>query len=96
MLNNSSFIAKHDQSVSLFLIKGYASGPWVIDLIFFCTIFLAVKKRLVTMNQCNILLIQKDNTGRMFCAPFFYKQYIFDPRPENCLSSCKKSPPKIV
>ena len=48
------------------------------------------------MNQCNILLIQKDNTGRMFCAPFFYKQYIFDPRPENCLSSCKKSPPKIV
>ena len=27
---------------------------------------------------------------------FFYKQSIFDPRPENCLSFSKKSPPKIV
>ena len=31
-----------------------------------------------------------------FFTPFFYKQSIFDPRPENCLSFCKKSPPKIV
>ena len=28
-------------------------------------------------------------------TPFFYKQSIFDPRPENCLSFSKKSPPKI-
>ena len=28
--------------------------------------------------------------------PFFYKQSIFDPRPENCLSFSKKSPQKIV
>ena len=27
---------------------------------------------------------------------FFYKQSIFDPRPENCLSFSKKSPQKIV
>ena len=27
---------------------------------------------------------------------FFYKQPIFDPRPENCLSFSKKSPSKIV
>ena len=27
---------------------------------------------------------------------FFYKQSIFDPRPENCLSFSKKSAPKIV
>ena len=27
---------------------------------------------------------------------FFYKQSIFDPRSENCLSFSKKSPPKIV
>ena len=27
---------------------------------------------------------------------FFYKQSIFDPRPENCLSFSKKLPPKIV
>ena len=27
---------------------------------------------------------------------FFYKQSIFDPRHENCLSFSKKSPPKIV
>ena len=27
---------------------------------------------------------------------FFYKQFIFDPRPENCLSFSKKSPQKIV
>ena len=27
---------------------------------------------------------------------FFYKQSIFDPRPENCLIFSKKSPPKIV
>ena len=30
-----SFIVKHNHSVSLFRIKGYASGLWVIDLIFF-------------------------------------------------------------
>ena len=29
-------------------------------------------------------------------TPFFNKQSIFDPRPENCLSFSKKSPPKIV
>ena len=28
--------------------------------------------------------------------PFCYKQSIFDPRPENCLSFSKKLPPKIV
>ena len=28
-------------------------------------------------------------------APFFYKQSIFDPRPENCLSFSKKSPQKL-
>ena len=27
---------------------------------------------------------------------FFYKQSIFDPRPKNCWSFSKKSPPKIV
>ena len=27
---------------------------------------------------------------------FFYEQYIFDPRPEYCLSFSKKSPQKIV
>ena len=27
---------------------------------------------------------------------FFYKQSIFDPRPENCLSFSQKSPQKIV
>ena len=27
---------------------------------------------------------------------FFYKQSIFDPRPENCLSFSKKLPQKIV
>ena len=27
---------------------------------------------------------------------FFYKQSIFDPRPENCLSLSKESPQKIV
>ena len=26
---------------------------------------------------------------------FFYKQSIFDPRPENCLSFSKKSPQKL-
>ena len=29
-------------------------------------------------------------------TPFFYKQSIFDPCPENCLSFSKKSPQKIV
>ena len=29
-------------------------------------------------------------------TPFFYKQSIFDPRPENCLSFSKKSPPKTL
>ena len=29
-------------------------------------------------------------------TPFLYEQYIFDPRPENCLSFSKKSPQKIV
>ena len=46
---------------------------------------------------------------RAFCVPrdllqlyrpytffFFQKQSTFDPRPENCLSFYKKSPPKIV
>ena len=27
---------------------------------------------------------------------FFYKQSIFDPRPENCLSFSEKSPQKTV
>ena len=27
---------------------------------------------------------------------FFYKQFIFDSRPKNCLNFSKKSPPKIV
>ena len=27
---------------------------------------------------------------------FFYKQPIFDPRPENCLSFSKKLPQKII
>ena len=31
-----------------------------------------------------------------YVHPFFYKQSIFDPRPENCLNFSKKSPPKIV
>ena len=32
-----------------------------------------------------------------FNTPFFsYKQSIFDPRPENCLSFSKKLPQKIV
>ena len=30
------------------------------------------------------------------CTPFFYKQSIIDPRPENCLSVSKKSPLKIL
>ena len=29
-------------------------------------------------------------------TPFFYKQSIFDPRPENCSSFSKKWPQKIV
>ena len=29
-------------------------------------------------------------------TPFFYKQFIFDPRPENYLSFSRKSPQKIV
>ena len=29
-------------------------------------------------------------------TPFFYKQSIFDPRFENCLTFSKKSPQKIV
>ena len=29
-------------------------------------------------------------------TPFLYKQSIFDPRPENCLSFSKISPQKIV
>ena len=34
---------------------------------------------------------------QIFCTPlFFYKQSIFDPRPENCLSFSKKLPQKIV
>ena len=28
-------------------------------------------------------------------TPFFYKQSIFDPRPENCLNFFKKSPKKL-
>ena len=27
---------------------------------------------------------------------FFYKQSIFDPRPENCLSFSKKLPQKLI
>ena len=29
-------------------------------------------------------------------TPFLYKQFIFDPRPENCLSFSEKLPRKIV
>ena len=29
-------------------------------------------------------------------TPFLYKQSIFDPRPKNCLSFSKKTPPKNV
>ena len=33
----------------------------------------------------------------LFSTPvFFYKQFIFDPRPKNCLSFPKKLPQKIV
>ena len=31
-----------------------------------------------------------------FNTPFLYKQSIFDPRTENCLSFSKKLPPKSV
>ena len=34
-------------------------------------------------------------TLKRFCRSF-YKQSIFDPRPENCLNFSKKSPPKFV
>ena len=34
-------------------------------------------------------------TLKRFCRSF-YKQSIFDPRPENCLKFSKKSPPKFV
>ena len=30
--------------------------------------------------------------GISLSTPFFYKQSIFDPRPENCLIFSKKSP----
>ena len=39
-------------------------------------------------------------THIMYCEgcdyTFFYKQFIFDPRPKNCLGFSKKSPQKIV
>ena len=38
------------------------------------------------------------NIGSVFIDlhGFFYKQSIFDPHPENCLSFSKKPPQKIV
>ena len=43
-------------------------------------------------NIFNLLqaLLQRPKT-----APFFYKQSIFDPCPENCLSFSKNSPQKL-
>ena len=43
-------------------------------------------------NRPILLLGQKG----ILTTPFLYKQSIFDPRPENCLSFSKKSPQKIV
>ena len=39
-------------------------------------------------------ILRENNKIRV--TPFFYKQSIFDPRPENCLSFSKKPPQKIV
>ena len=39
-------------------------------------------------------IFHENNKIRVYT--FFYKQSIFDPRPENCLRFSKKSPQKIV
>ena len=38
----------------------------------------------------------RNKQHKNFTPFFFYKQFIFDPRPKNCLSFSKKSPQKIV
>ena len=40
--------------------------------------------------------ITSKSHGRTTYYTFFYKQSIFDPRLENCLSFSKKSPQRIV
>ena len=41
-----------------------------------------------------IISVRSEVTSQKYTV--FYKQSIFDPRPENCLSFSKKSPQKIV
>ena len=44
----------------------------------------------------NLLSCELDNFAFKVLYIFFYKQSIFDPRPEKCLSFSKKLPQKIV
>ena len=44
----------------------------------------------------NIINITHQFEGKLWSTPSFYKQSIFDPRPENCLSFSKKSAQKNV
>ena len=53
------------------------------------------------LNDQKALMLMDVFTGQMIPQvihhyTFFYKQSIFDPRPENCLSFSKKPPQKIV
>ena len=45
-----------------------------------------------TQKNLKIILTSNTKTLHLF---FFYRQFIFDPRPENCLSFSKKPPQKL-
>ena len=49
----------------------------------------------VRYSQVNVI-VTRENSDFYTKYTFFYKQSIFDPRPENCLGFSKKSPRKIV
>ena len=68
----------------------------------YCTAYSSTRRQVMVI-PLGLKLFQQ--SWRKFCnlircilqrTPFFYKQSIFDPRPENSLSFSKKSPQKIV
>ena len=50
----------------------------------------------IQLHQATWVVFGNDKFDLQDLTPFFNKQSIFDPHPENCLSSSKKPPQKIV
>ena len=74
-----------------FHVRGMRWDPWIFGF------NLLIKSELPfkALRSLDVIHTQISTFNLMYTF-FFYKQFSFDPRPENCSSFSKKLPQKIV